>query len=92
MTLHKKGPFLHHAAEGALMTIKTEISELLAPADLAKLLNVSERTLANWRYKAYGPRYLKFGRSRRSLVLYPSDDLKKWLKEQARNSKNPAAL
>ena len=45
--------------------------DLLAPADLAALLAVDERTLAVWRCQRRGPDFVKLGRA----VFYRKDDV-----------------
>lgn len=43
----------------------------LKPAELAARLRVSIKTLAHWRCKGEGPRYLKVG----GRILYPQDEV-----------------
>lgn len=49
--------------------------DLLAPADLAALLAVDERTLAVWRCQKRGPDFVKLGRS----VFYRRTDVAAWI-------------
>ena len=44
---------------------------LLTPDEVAQLLRVDERTLANWRYRGIGPVFTKLG----GLVRYSRPDL-----------------
>lgn len=53
----------------------TERVPLLTPAELAALLAVPESTLADWRYRRSGPRYLRLGR----LVRYSLEEVDEWL-------------
>lgn len=48
---------------------------LLTPAEVATYLQVSEKTLANWRYLGRGPRFVKVGRD----IRYRESDLEHWL-------------
>ena len=57
-------------------------SPLVPQANLAQLLNVSERTLERWRVEGTGPVYVKAGRR----VLYRRDDIERWLAQGARHS------
>jgi hypothetical protein len=50
----------------------------------AEQLGVTAATLANWRWRKYGPAYLKVGRK----VLYLQDDVDSWTADQRRD---PAA-
>jgi hypothetical protein len=34
---------------------------LITPAEAAKILYITPKTLAQWRVRGYGPRYLKIG-------------------------------
>ena len=49
--------------------------ELLTSSEVAQRLRVSVATLADWRYKSQGPRFVKVGR----LVRYRSGDLEAWI-------------
>lgn len=49
--------------------------KLLKPAEVAEYLGVSEPTLADWRYRGKGPRYLICGKHRR----YRRSDVEAWL-------------
>jgi excisionase family DNA binding protein len=55
---------------------------LLPQAELAQLLNVSERTLERWRMEGVGPAYIKAGRR----VLYRRQDVECWLDDASRRS------
>jgi predicted DNA-binding transcriptional regulator AlpA len=55
---------------------------LFTERDLASLLNLSVKTLRNWRLSGYGPPHLKVGR----LVRYRVSELNLWLKSCERAS------
>ncbi len=54
----------------------------LTTAETARLLRVSEVTLARWRIEGQGPAFNKFGKR----VLYARDDVLTWAKSQRRTS------
>ena len=54
------------------------LEELLTPGQLAAMAHVSVGTLGNWRWKGFGPAYVKLGRS----VRYRIDDVRIWLRAQ----------
>jgi len=58
------------------------IPVLLTEAQVADGLNISPRTLQQWRYKGGGPRYSKVG----SAVRYRPEDVAAWLAQQTRCS------
>lgn len=57
----------------------------LSEAEAAGQLGVSKPTLANWRWRKYGPPYLKVGRR----VEYRQDDVDAWRDAQRRNPSEP---
>ncbi|WP_413800120.1 helix-turn-helix transcriptional regulator [Streptomyces iranensis] len=50
----------------------------LTPVQLADELGVSVGTLANWRWRGEGPRYLKLGSGRSSPIRYQREDVDAW--------------
>ena len=54
----------------------------VSPDEAAKRLGVTRETLANWRWRGDGPRYLRVGRR----VRYRLGDLAEYLDEQTRTS------
>ncbi len=54
------------------------IRQLWLSGQLSKLLGVSERTLANWRWAGIGPPFLKIG----SAVRYDPEAVERWLEER----------
>jgi predicted DNA-binding transcriptional regulator AlpA len=59
----------------------SEESETMSEAETAQVLGVSKATLANWRWRTYGPEYLKIGRR----VEYVRSDVQRWRLAQRRN-------
>lgn len=50
----------------------------LTERDAAAELGVAPKTLRNWRYDGFGPRYIKVGRS----VRYDTAELDRWCKSR----------
>jgi phage terminase Nu1 subunit (DNA packaging protein) len=63
-----------------------EQSQLITRKSLAKLLNVTVQTLANWRSKGMGPPYLKLTDGQRGHVRYCLADVVAWEQSLARHS------
>jgi predicted DNA-binding transcriptional regulator AlpA len=59
-----------------------QTDRLLPPPDVARLLDVSERTLEGWRARGGGPPYTLVGR----LVRYSPAEVAAWLAERRRTS------
>lgn len=55
------------------------VQALMSPSDVAQFAGVSVQTLAVWRMKAVGPRYIKAGKQ----IRYRVEDLNAWLETQA---------
>jgi len=55
--------------------LKLIAQDWMTPAALAELLGVDVATLANWRSRDAGPRYLKVGKN----IFYPECDVESWL-------------
>jgi hypothetical protein len=62
-------------------------SKRLNEAQAAKRLHVAKATLANWRWRKYGPPFLKIGRR----IEYLDDDISAWEESQRRDPTAPAA-
>ena len=60
------------------------MDRLIKPRDAAKLLGVCENTLNKWRMRGYGPRYIKYGSSRNSRIVYPEQGLLSFLNDSSR--------
>jgi hypothetical protein len=54
--------------------------ELLTPAQVADLLQVTTDTLESWRGKRIGPAWIKLGEGKRSPVRYRRNDVETYLK------------
>jgi len=68
-----------HAAE-ALETSKVVFlltAEYLSPAEVAGLLKVSRKALADWRLKRQGPPFLL---KARGVVVYPAEGFRRYLR------------
>lgn len=54
----------------------------LLPTEVAERLRTNVGTLANWRVKGYGPKFIKCGRK----VLYPLSEIERWEQENMRGN------
>src|SRR3954452_21164661 len=67
---------------------------LLTPNEVAEILHVEVKTLANWRSKRVGPPVMRF----RGVILYPEARLREWSEQQteemngAQDARRPLAL
>ncbi len=59
----------------------TEVPRLLAPAAVAEMLGLTERTLERWRITGEGPRFVKLSRS---TVRYVVDDVAAFVADRLR--------
>jgi excisionase family DNA binding protein len=57
---------------------------LMSVKELAELLQVSVRTIYDWRYRGLGPTAIRVGRH----VRYEPDEIERWLIVQRNNSWN----
>lgn len=62
--------------------IETMEALALRPAQAARMLNVSPKTLWTWTRRNMIP-HVKIGSDRRPIILYPIAELRKWLSERA---------
>lgn len=53
------------------------MQKLLTPPEVAEVLDVPERTLADWRHRGTGPPWLRVGRHAR----YPEAGLAGWIEQ-----------
>ncbi len=60
--------------------------QMLTPAEMAALLNVSVPTLARWRVTGGGPPFIKLGVDRRSSVRYRLSAIREYLRRAERRS------
>jgi hypothetical protein len=51
---------------------------LWSPAETARVLDVSENTLADWRNKKIGPNYLRIGQR---LIRYAAPDVREYVED-----------
>lgn len=58
-------------------------SPLLATLEAATFLGLSEKTLANWRCRGYGPKFIRLGAR---VIRYHVDELSAWLNTNVRTS------
>lgn len=59
------------------------LSELLDNEQTAALLGIKPNTLAIWRLKGKGPRFVKLGQASQSPVRYERAEVSRWLREQS---------
>ena len=64
------------------MSIHPINGRLLTENDVADLLNLSVRTLQQWRVSGVGPRFIKIGRA----VRYRRPDIDAWVIHNSRTS------
>lgn len=60
--------------------------EQLTPDEVGALLKVPTTTLAGWRQRGTGPKFIRLGHR---TVRYPLADVQQWLREAAGNSIQP---
>ena len=57
----------------------------LTTEELATRWKMSPQTLENWRSQGVGPKYIKLGVAKSSLVIYRLMDIEKWERKHERN-------
>ena len=62
-------------------------TDYLRPAQVGEIMGWSQNTLANYRSRGEGPPYVKV----RNRVLYPADELDRWIADQSTNRDNKKA-
>lgn len=55
------------------------MSTLYLPSEVAEMLRIEPRTLADWRYRNVGPPYIRFGRRD---VRYRAEEVARFLAER----------
>lgn len=55
------------------------MKNLMTPVEVADLLQVAVRTLADWRYRKVGPRYIKVGQ----VIRYKREDINAYMRQRA---------
>lgn len=66
----------------------TTISAVVPASDAARILNLSQSTLAKLRLSGKGPAYCKLGRR----VVYRQEDLAAWLQKNRRSSTSDSGI
>lgn len=59
------------------LTTEVQDSRPFTPDGLAEYIDVSRNTLAQWRYRGQGPKFIKVGKK----VIYRRTDVEEWLAE-----------
>jgi len=62
----------------ATITAPPDTLDLLTPQEVARVLRVDTKTLANWRYLGRGPGFMKDG----GVVRYSREALTAWMRER----------
>ena len=70
----------------------TPAPKLISHHEAAALLNITEATLRFWRCKGKGPRFIKFGPTKRAGIAYDPADIVAWLDAHKYDSTTAAAL
>ena len=55
------------------------LPRLMTPAEVTKVLPVSERTLENWRLRGFGPPFIRLDALARHKVVYDWHAVEAWL-------------
>ncbi|HKH44603.1 MAG TPA: helix-turn-helix domain-containing protein [Thermoanaerobaculia bacterium] len=64
---------------------------LMTPDQVADLLMVSPRTLAGWRLRGEGPRFVRLGNKGREMIRYRSSVILAWIEAHERQATEGAA-
>lgn len=62
---------------------KDSEQKLLTPRETSSMLGVAEQTLAHWRARGFGPRYIALSAR---CVRYDAHDLQDWLRSRRQSS------
>lgn len=73
-------------------TTPAPLARLLRPAEVADLLGVDARTLADWRTNGNGPSYVRIGPARRGTVRYREDAVAAWLNARTVTTREVEAI
>lgn len=79
MPLPPTSPTLAELSAASLLDPDVGLPDLISDVQLAPLIQVGPKTLANWRSRKEGPPYLKFG----NLVRYSRRAVAEWVRDQA---------
>lgn len=60
------------------------LPRLMTPAELARILPVTERTLENWRLRDFGPPFIRLGALPHHKVVYDWHAVEAWLEQLKR--------
>jgi hypothetical protein len=69
----------------------TDEQLVVRPAEAARVVRLSTKTLANMRAKGGGPVFVRLGRGKRSRIAYRPSDLEAWILECRRASTSAVA-
>ena len=58
----------------------------------AKALQISPQTLRAWRYKGFGPPFVRIGPAERARVKYRIKDVEDWLEKRVQDPEAPAKI
>lgn len=58
--------------------------QLMTPKQVARLLNISQRTLSTWHKRGRAPRAVKIGPDGNGSVRYRPADVARWVDERTR--------
>jgi hypothetical protein len=80
-----------HAPE-ATMPADTNNDQMMTPADVARLLKTTEKTLREWRRATpqRGPAFCKLGDGKSSSVRYRREAVATWLDERTNPTRTPS--
>ena len=62
------------------------MTTFITEQQVAEILQVAKKTLRDWRYRRYGPKYFKIG----SRVLYQAQPIQEWIGSQERDPQSPS--
>lgn len=58
----------------------------MTPAELAERVGVQRCTLAMWRVRGIGPKFIKFGNSQQARVRYSEAEVEAWERENVHSN------
>jgi|SRR5215213_6027383 len=64
----------------------SQIPVLMTPDQVADLLMVSPRTLAGWRLRGQGPKFVRLGNKGREMIRYRSSVILDWIESHERQT------
>lgn len=60
----------------------TNINKMLSPNEVSELTGIKINTLAGWRYRGVGPKFIKAD-GQKGGIYYPVNELKEWLEKRS---------